>query len=153
MSRLLRISFFICNKNLQLDFFKRIDKLQATVNKGLNKKSATDIYLLMLICINEILCISSLRKIITQISTAIYWYQSTSIWVLIEHIHLLGLPWWLSSKEYTWNAGDAGSVSGLRRSPGEGNVSPLQYSCLGNPMDRGACWATVFGVAKKSDAT
>ena len=49
------------------------------------------------------------------------------------------------------NAGDAkevGSISGSGRSPGEGNVSPLQYSCLQNPVDRGAWWATVLGVAK-----
>ena len=46
------------------------------------------------------------------------------------------------------DTGDAGSVPGLGRSPGEGNGNPLQYSCLGNPMDRGAGWATVFGVTK-----
>ena len=46
------------------------------------------------------------------------------------------------------NAGDMGSIPGSGRSPGEGNDSPLQYSCLGNPMDRGAWWATVHGVAK-----
>ena len=51
------------------------------------------------------------------------------------------------------NAGDVGSIPGLGRSPGEGNDSPLQYPCLGNPMDRGAWWATVHGVAKKSDRT
>ena len=44
------------------------------------------------------------------------------------------------------NAGDAGSVPGLERYPGEGNGNPLQYSCLGNPMDRGALWITVHGV-------
>ena len=43
------------------------------------------------------------------------------------------------------NAGDAGSNPGLRRSSGEGNGNPLQYSCLGNSLDRGACWATVQG--------
>ena len=46
------------------------------------------------------------------------------------------------------NAGDLGSIPGLGRSPGEGNGNPLQYSCLENPMDRGAWWATVHGVAK-----
>ena len=40
------------------------------------------------------------------------------------------------------------SIPGSRRSPGEGNGNPLQYFCLGNPMDRGALWATVHGVAK-----
>ena len=42
--------------------------------------------------------------------------------------------------------GDAGSIPGLGRAPGEDN--PLQYPCLGNPIDRGAWWATVHGVAK-----
>ena len=46
------------------------------------------------------------------------------------------------------NAGDLGSIPGLGRSLGEGNGNPLQYSCLENPMDRGAWWATVHGVAK-----
>ena len=46
------------------------------------------------------------------------------------------------------NVGDLGSISGLGRSPGEGNGNPLQYSCLENPMDGGAWWATVHGVAK-----
>ena len=40
-----------------------------------------------------------------------------------------------------------GSIPGLGRSPGEGNGNPLQYSCLGNPTNRGAWWATVCGVA------
>ena len=46
------------------------------------------------------------------------------------------------------NAGDLGLIPGSGRSPGEGNDNPLQYSCLENPMDRGAWWATVHGVAK-----
>ena len=44
---------------------------------------------------------------------------------------------------------DVGLISGLGRSPGEGNGYPLQYSCLENPIDRGAWWATVYRVAKK----
>ena len=44
------------------------------------------------------------------------------------------------------NSGDAGLISGLRRSPGGGNGNPLQYSCLENSMDRGAWWATVLGI-------
>ena len=51
------------------------------------------------------------------------------------------------------NAGDAGSIPGLARSPGGGNGNPLQYSCLENPMDRGAWWAIVHGVSKESDTT
>ena len=46
------------------------------------------------------------------------------------------------------NTGDAGSIPGLGRSPGEGNGNPLQYSCLENPMDRGVWQATVQGVTK-----
>ena len=48
-------------------------------------------------------------------------------------------------------SGDVGSVPGWIRSPEEGNGNPFQYSCLGNPVDRGAWWATVHGVAKDSN--
>ena len=51
------------------------------------------------------------------------------------------------------NAGDSGSVPGSGRFPGEGKGNPLQYSCLGNPMDRGAWQATIHGVAKELDTT
>ena len=51
------------------------------------------------------------------------------------------------------NAGEDGSVPGLGRSPGEGNGNQLQYSCLENPMDRGALWVTVHGVAQSRDMT
>ena len=60
----------------------------------------------------------------------------------------IGLHWQLSSKESACNAGDPGSVPGWGRSPGEGNGNPLQYSCLENPMDKGAWGGTVHGVAK-----
>ena len=49
------------------------------------------------------------------------------------------------------NEGDIGLIPGLGRSPREGNVNPLQYSCLGNSMDRGAWWAIVHGITKESD--
>ena len=55
------------------------------------------------------------------------------------------------SKASVYNVGDRGSVPGLGRSPGEGNGNPLQYACLSIPMDRGAWWARVHGVAKESD--
>ena len=51
-------------------------------------------------------------------------------------------------KESSYSAGDLGLIPRLGRSPGKGNGNPLQYSCQGNPMDRGAWWATVHGVAK-----
>ena len=49
-----------------------------------------------------------------------------------------GFPGGLDSKESAYNAGGLGSIPGLGRSPEEGNDNPLQYSCFGNPMDRGA---------------
>ena len=51
------------------------------------------------------------------------------------------------------DAGDASLIPGSGRSPGEGNGNLLQYSCLGNPMNRGAWWATIHGIAKESDRT
>ena len=51
------------------------------------------------------------------------------------------------------NSGDSGSISGSGKSTGEGNGSPLQDSCLRNPMDRGAWWATVHGVTEELDMT
>ena len=51
-------------------------------------------------------------------------------------------------RESTCNAGDLGWIPGSGRSPGEGNGNPLQYSCLENPMDRGAWRATVHRVEK-----
>ena len=62
-----------------------------------------------------------------------------------------GLPWWLSGKESACNAGgsgDAGLNPGSERSPRGGHGNPLQYSCLENPLDRGAWQATVYSVAK-----
>ena len=63
----------------------------------------------------------------------------------------MGLPRWLSGKEFAWNAadsGDMGLIPGSGRSSGDGNVNPLQYSCLENPMDKGAWQATVYGITK-----
>ena len=53
-------------------------------------------------------------------------------------------------KESACNVGDLAPIPGLGRSPGEGNSYPLQYSCLENPMDRGAWWATVYGAAESA---
>ena len=61
---------------------------------------------------------------------------------------LLDLPCSSDGKESACNSGDPGLIPGLERSPGEGNGNPLQYSCLENPMDRGAWQATVHGVTK-----
>ena len=59
-----------------------------------------------------------------------------------------GVPWGSAGKEPACSVGDLGPIPGLGRSPGEGKGSPLQYSCLENPMDRGAWWAIVHGVTE-----
>ena len=66
---------------------------------------------------------------------------------------ILGLPWWPSGKQSACNAGDSGSIPESESSSGEGNGNPLQYSYLGNPMDRRAWQATVHGVATELDTT
>ena len=67
------------------------------------------------------------------------------------------LPRWLSGKESAWQAGNVGSFPGkcgfiawVGKIPRAGNGNPLQYSCLGNPMDRRAWWAIVCGVAEST---
>ena len=59
-----------------------------------------------------------------------------------------GFPGGSEVKASTYNAGDLGLIPGSRRSPGKGNGNPLQYSCLENPMDGGAWWATVHGLQR-----
>ena len=63
-------------------------------------------------------------------------------------MEVLGFPSGLEVKYPPVKAGDASSIPGSGRCPGEGNGNPFLYSCLGNPMDRRAWWATVHGVSK-----
>ena len=75
-----------------------------------------------------------------------------------KNIHITGLqikekimkrmsfPGGSDGKEYACSARDVGLIPGLRRSPGQGNASSLQYSCLENPMNRGAWWTVVHGL-------
>ena len=63
-------------------------------------------------------------------------------------IYTWGFPGGSTVKNPPANAGDVGLIPGSGRSPGEGDGNPLQNSCLGNPMDRGAWLATVHGVPK-----
>ena len=62
-------------------------------------------------------------------------------------MNAINIPCHSDGKESALNAGDLGSIPGLERSPGDGNGNPLQYSCLENPVDRGAWWAAAHGVA------
>ena len=74
-----------------------------------------------------------------------------SSFLLICNWHSKGFPSGTMVKNLPANGGharDMGLTAGSGRSHGEGNGNPLQYSCLENSMDRGACWATVHGVIK-----
>ena len=62
--------------------------------------------------------------------------------------YIVGFPHSSVGKEFACSAGDLGSITGLGRSPGEGNGNPLQDSCLDNPRDRGAWQAIVHGVTR-----
>ena len=62
--------------------------------------------------------------------------------------YCMGFPGSTNSKESAYNVGDPGLTPGLGLSPGERNSIPLQYSFLENSKDRGAWWATVYGVAE-----
>ena len=68
--------------------------------------------------------------------------------VAVSYSYVQGFPGGSVIKNPPASAGDAGLIPGLGRSPGKGNDNLLQYSCLGNPMDRGAWRATVHGVTK-----
>ena len=71
----------------------------------------------------------------------------------MSSLSLIGFPCGSAGKNLPANAGDIGLIPGSGRSPGEGSGNPLQYSCLGNPMDREAWWAIIHGVAKELDTT
>ena len=69
------------------------------------------------------------------------------------YIYIHTFPGGSDGKASAYNVGDLGSIPGSGRSSGEGNGNPLQYPCLENPMDRGACWATAHGGSKELDTT
>ena len=76
-----------------------------------------------------------------------------TLWDYLILLECLGFPGGSVIKNLPANVGDAGLIPGSGRSSGEGNGNLLQYSCLGNPMNRGFWWVTVCGIAKESDRT
>ena len=82
-------------------------------------------------------------------------WQCAAVSVYLWSIYYTSFPCGSAVKNPPANAGDAGDVSSIpesRRTPGVGNGNPLQYSCLGNPMDRGAWRAAACGVAESDTA-
>ena len=79
-------------------------------------------------------------------------HKSTLTYSFKTYLSFRGFPGGSVVKNPPANAGDMGLSPGSGRFPGEGNDNPLEYSCLGSPMDRGACKATVHRVAE-SDTT
>ena len=76
-----------------------------------------------------------------------YWYTNE----ILVHVPPQGCPGGSVVKNLPADAGDVGSIPGWGRSPGGENGNPPQYSRLGNPMDRGAWWITIHGIALRHD--
>ena len=78
------------------------------------------------------------------------WFKMISLILvnlsLVLSVELINFPGGSDGKASACNAGDLGSIPGSERSPGEGNGNPLQHSCLENPRDGGAWWATSMGL-------
>ena len=90
--------------------------------------------MLLVVCLFHLSCIT---KCVTEPQVELIMFRQ-----------LKDFPGSSDNKESACSAGDPGSIPGLGRSPGGRNGNSLQYSCLENPMDRGAWWVTVHGVAK-----
>ena len=84
-----------------------------------------------------------------QCQTLFFWapksLQMVTAAMKLKDAYSLGFPGGAEVKASACNVGDLGPIPGSGRSPGEGNGNPLQHSCLENPMDGGAWWATVHG--------
>ena len=81
-----------------------------------------------------------------QICVCVYIYIYICSTEICTGLYIYRLPYWLSGKESTCNAGDMGLIPGWGGFPRGEHGNPLQYSCLENPMDRGAWQATVHGL-------
>ena len=92
---------------------------------------------------------------IQDIKYAYFYWDNVYLWykgyMLHKHIQIDHFPDGSDGKDSASNVGHLGSIPRLGRFPGGGDGNPLQYSCLKNPMDRGAWWATVMGL--QSDMT
>ena len=94
-----------------------------------------------------------LLKLLDNHKAMFVMFQISTNWFLEPNTFEKGFPGGSAVRNPPANAGDADLIPGSERSPGAGNGNPLQYSCLENPMDRGAWWATVHGVPNESNMT
>ena len=108
--------------------------------KTYHEKSAYQVYMINL-AVADLLCVCTLPL-------RVVYYVHKGIWLFGDFLHK-GFYGGSDGEDSTYNAGGLASISGLGRSPGEGNSYPLQYSCLENSMDRGAKCSTVHGVTKR----
>jgi len=92
-------------------------------------------------------------SIVSSRSIHVAAYGIISFFLMAEQHFIVGFPGGLVGKKLPTNAGDVSLILGSGRAPGEANGNLLQYSCLGNPLDRGDRQATVHGVAKELDRT
>ena len=130
---------------------------QNSLSKDIAKQNACMAIQLKLNLVHAFLTSTSVKKIIFR--TLLMQLAKKCIIVPPQYLtqnyqisaSLVGFPGGSVVKNLPANAGDAGSIPGSGSSPGEGHGNPLQYSCLENPMDRGAWWATVDGIVKESD--
>ena len=104
------------------------------------------IYVCMNMCVYIKICVCMNICVCVCMNIHVYTHTHT-------HIHIHGLPWWLSGKEFFCQCRKLGFIPWVRKISGEGNGNPLPFSCLGNPMDREAWQASIYGVTKELDMT
>ena len=104
------------------------------------------VYIKICVCMNICVCICMNICVCVCMNIHVYTHTHT-------HIHIHGLPWWLSGKEFVCQCRKLGFIPWVRKIAGEGNGNPLPFSCLGNPMDREAWQASIYGVTKELDMT
>ena len=98
--------------------------------------------------ISNVPCGSSLPSVVFEKTLLKYSSLNNHVSLSSKKMVSIKLPWWLIRQRICLQCGRLGSILGSGRSPGEGHGNPLQYSCLENPMNRGAWQATVHGVAR-----
>ena len=144
----LELPFFVVGMKTDLsspvaiaEFSKFVDIFNSIIFQNFKQFSWNSISSISFVCSNTSNCL-------LDITLQDVWLQVSDHTIMVIRVRKNFSPGGPDSKESACNAGDLGLIPGLGRSPGGGHGNPLQYSCLENPMDRGAWWATVHGVAK-----